>query len=94
MRRPDAIHGAQIFRFIRQKWCALDGWPVWRSCTAAIGQGLKCRFGPRLCENSRFSYTAFTKWRLVMSGYIEGVDREQTTLFPDRLEDWICEDHP
>ena len=29
-----------------------------------------------------------------MSGYIEGVDREQTTLFPDRLEDWICEDHP
>lgn len=29
-----------------------------------------------------------------MSGYIEGVDRDQTTLFPDRLEDWICEDHP
>jgi len=29
-----------------------------------------------------------------MSGYIEGVDREQTTLFPDRLEDWIGEDHP
>lgn len=29
-----------------------------------------------------------------MSGYIEGVEREQTTLFPDRLEDWIGEDHP
>lgn len=29
-----------------------------------------------------------------MSGYIEGVDREQITLFPDRLEDWIVEDHP
>ncbi|GAA4223849.1 transposase [Sagittula marina] len=29
-----------------------------------------------------------------MSGYIEGVDREQTTLFPDRLQDWICDDHP
>jgi transposase len=29
-----------------------------------------------------------------MSGYIEGVDREQSTLFPDRLEDWIGEDHP
>ena len=28
-----------------------------------------------------------------MSGYIEGVDREQTTLFPERLEDWIDEDH-
>ena len=28
-----------------------------------------------------------------MSGYIEGVDREQVTLFPERLEDWIGEDH-
>jgi transposase len=29
-----------------------------------------------------------------MSGYIEGADREQVTLFPERLEDWIGEDHP
>lgn len=31
-----------------------------------------------------------------MSGFIEGIDRVPTTLFPDfpeRLEDWICEDH-
>ena len=28
-----------------------------------------------------------------MAGFIEGVSREQTTLFPDRLEDWIGEDH-
>lgn len=28
-----------------------------------------------------------------MAGFIEGVDREQTTLFPERLEDWIGEDH-
>ena len=27
-----------------------------------------------------------------MSGYIEGVDREQTTFFPERLEDWIGDD--
>jgi hypothetical protein len=27
-----------------------------------------------------------------ISGYIEGTDRAQTTLFPDRLEDWIGED--
>lgn len=30
---------------------------------------------------------------VVMSGYIEGVDRDQATLFPERLEDWIDEDH-
>lgn len=29
-----------------------------------------------------------------MSGYIEGVDRDQVTLFPEQLEDWIGEDHP
>lgn len=27
-----------------------------------------------------------------MAGFIEGVDRSQTALFPDRLEDWIGED--
>ena len=27
-----------------------------------------------------------------MSGYIEGTDRSQVTLFPDRLEDWIDDD--
>lgn len=29
-----------------------------------------------------------------MSGFIEGADRQQSTLFPERLEDWIDEDHP
>lgn len=28
-----------------------------------------------------------------MAGFIEGVDRDQTKLFPERFEDWICEDH-
>ena len=28
-----------------------------------------------------------------MSGYIEGVERGQVTLFPDRLEDWIDQDN-
>ncbi len=29
-----------------------------------------------------------------MSGYIEGADREQSALFPERLEDWIDENNP
>jgi transposase len=29
-----------------------------------------------------------------MKRFIEGEDRGQRTLFPDRLEDWICEDNP
>src|ERR687891_1891267 len=29
-----------------------------------------------------------------MRRFIEGADRGQTTLFPECLEDWICEDNP
>ena len=29
-----------------------------------------------------------------MKRFVEGVDRSQSTLFPERLEDWICEDNP
>src|SRR5215210_2473663 len=29
-----------------------------------------------------------------MSRFIKGVDRQQSTLFPECLEDWICEDNP
>jgi transposase len=29
-----------------------------------------------------------------MSGFIEGADRSQISLFPERLEDWICADNP
>jgi transposase len=28
-----------------------------------------------------------------MAGFIEGISRAQTTLFPERLDDWIGEDH-
>jgi hypothetical protein len=29
-----------------------------------------------------------------MKRFVEGVDRGQSTLFPDRLEDWISDDNP
>ena len=29
-----------------------------------------------------------------MRRFVEGVDRGQTTLFPERLEDWIGEHNP
>src|SRR3974390_2900416 len=29
-----------------------------------------------------------------MRRFVEGVDRTQSTLFPECLEDWICEDNP
>jgi transposase len=29
-----------------------------------------------------------------MRRFVEGTDRGQSTLFPESLEDWICEDNP
>ena len=29
-----------------------------------------------------------------MRRFVEGLDRSQSTLFPEYLEDWICEDNP
>src|SRR5215208_7713012 len=29
-----------------------------------------------------------------MRRFVEGADRQQSTLFPECLEDWICEDNP
>ncbi len=29
-----------------------------------------------------------------MKRFVEGVDRSQSTLFPDRLDDWIGDDNP
>jgi hypothetical protein len=29
-----------------------------------------------------------------MKRFVEGIDRGQSTLFPECLEDWICEDNP
>jgi transposase len=29
-----------------------------------------------------------------MKRFVEGMDRGQSTLFPEFLEDWICEDNP
>ncbi len=31
--------------------------------------------------------------RFCMAGIIEGVSRDQTTLFPERLDDWVAEDN-
>ena len=29
-----------------------------------------------------------------MKRFVEGEDRSQSTLFPERLDDYICEDNP
>ncbi len=58
------------------------------------------RSGSRLCKNiyravNLLGYDSPVFWREdLMKRFVEGVDRGQSTLFPDRLEDWIGDDNP
>ena len=53
------------------------------------------RFGSRLCKNGAHDMILPWFWReSFMKRFVEGEDRGQGTLFPERLEDWIGEDNP
>jgi hypothetical protein len=56
-------------------------------------EGLYFQFVSSLCENSVDAQNiAFHRRRRSMSGFIKGADRNQTTLFPERLDDYIAEE--
>ncbi len=53
------------------------------------------RNGSRLCENVTPDILAPWLWReVVMKRLVEGEDRGQSTLFPERLDEYIAEDNP
>src|SRR5712671_469037 len=53
------------------------------------------RVRPRLCKNASFRVSLASDSREDrMRRFVEGTDRAQATLFPECLEDWICEDNP
>ena len=50
---------------------------------------------PRLCKNVKLAIITPQQQReVVMKRFIEGEDRNQSTLFPECLEDYIAEDNP
>jgi hypothetical protein len=46
---------------------------------------------PRLCENLVGAMILLLNRREVMQGFIQGADRQQTTLLPECLDDWVDE---
>ena len=51
---------------------------------------------PRLCEKSLGCYDSFFEFggrERRMSGFVEGIDRSQSTLFPAMLDDYVAEDN-
>lgn len=56
-------------------------------------RNLNGSYGLRLCENANHAMLSGAAPGASMAGYIEGTDRGQTALFPERLDDWIDDDH-
>jgi hypothetical protein len=52
------------------------------------------RFGSRPCENPIGAMVSLAESRGMMRGFVQGADREQTTLLPECLDDWVGESNP
>src|SRR4051812_37004155 len=58
---------------------------------------LKAQVGlwPRLCENPVDAMILLlNRAGEVMRGFVQGADRQQTTLLPECLDDWVGESNP
>ena len=52
------------------------------------------RSGSRLCENLTDAMIPLLNRGGMMKGFVEGADRQQTTLLPECLDDWVDESNP
>src|SRR5256885_10888614 len=52
------------------------------------------RFGSRLCENLTDAMIPLLNRGGLMKGFVQGADRQQTTLLPECLDDWVDESNP
>ena len=54
----------------------------------------RVRFWPRLCENAWVGIICRSQWQVKpIKRLIEGENRSQATLFPERLDEYIAEDN-
>src|SRR5450755_1775695 len=51
-------------------------------------------FGSRLCENPNDAMIPLLNRGGMMKGFVQGADRQQTTLLPECLDDWVGESNP
>ena len=54
----------------------------------------RVRSGSRLCENLTDAMIPLLNRGGMMKGFVEGADRQQTTLLPECLDDWVDESNP
>src|SRR5260370_34751707 len=59
-----------------------------------LGTLADVRCGSRLCENLTDAMIPLLNRGGMMKGFVQGADRQQTTLLPECLDDWVDESNP
>jgi hypothetical protein len=59
-----------------------------------LRRGCDFRNGSRLCENLTDAMIPLLNRGGMMKGFVRGADRQQTTLLPECLDDWVDESNP
>ena len=62
--------------------------------SAQVHWSSNVRLGSRLCENPTDAMIPLLNRGGVMKGFVQGADRQQTTLLPECLDDWVDESNP
>src|SRR5258708_9902392 len=68
--------------------------PAWVSVGSRKPIRLDVRSGSRLCENLTDAMIPLLNRGGMMKGFVQGADRQQTTLLPECLDDWVEESNP
>src|ERR1019366_9203876 len=61
---------------------------------AAVERFGNVRSGSRLCKNPIDAMIPLLNRGGMMKGFVQGADRQQTTLLPECLDDWVDESNP
>src|SRR6266576_5388448 len=73
---------------------AVNSCPVSGAKRKWVGRETKSVYDPRLCENPNDAMIPLLNRGGLMKGFVQGVDRQQTTLLPECLDDWVGESNP
>src|SRR6476660_7577554 len=73
--------------------CAWNAVSAFANCGRAVAH-VRGSYGPRLCENPIDAMIPLLNRGGMMKGFVQGADRQQTTLLPECLDDWVDECNP
>src|SRR5665647_2716097 len=84
--------GLEICASVKISLCNFDHESDRTPMTKSSPTHVRC--GSRLCENPIDAMVPLLNRGGMMKGFVQGADRQQTTLLPECLDDWVGESNP